>query len=364
MRLSILFLILGALFCSQAAQGELSPFKDAVPGRVLVFPRDYGKHPDFQTEWWYFTGNLASDGDTWGFQLTFFRRSLLKERAPRDSRWAVRDLYPAHFAISDIGNRRFFHTDIISREGPGLAGASAEDLNVWIKNWSARREGDTILIAAQYGGYAIALDLTSEKTPVLHGDRGYSRKGDSGTQASYYYSLTRLKANGTLTFNGKSHRVTGYAWMDQEFGSSILLPDQVGWDWFSLQLDDGTELMLFHLRKKDGTTERPFGTFVPKEGSPVDLAHSAVKISSQSVWTSPHTKAVYPMGWKIEIPERDIRLTLVPAFEDQELTAAKSTAVTYWEGSVEVEGTAGGHRVGGRGYVELTGYAHSMGGRL
>ncbi len=364
MRLSILFLIAGALLFTQAAQAERSPFRDAVPGRVLVFPRDYGKHPDFQTEWWYFTGNLGSRDNTWGFQLTFFRRSLLKERALRDSAWAVRDLYPAHFALSDIGNRKFFHTDMISREGPGLAGASSEDLNVWIKNWSARREGDSIRIDAAKDGYAIALDLTSEKAPVLHGDRGYSRKGDSEGQASYYYSLTRLNANGTLTFGGKSHRVTGYAWMDQEFGSSILLPDQVGWDWFSLQLDDGTELMLFHLRKKDGTVERPFGTFVPKEGPPEDLAHTEVKIGSQREWTSPHTKAVYPMGWKIEIPERNIRLSVVPAFEDQELTAAKSTAVTYWEGSVAVEGTSGGHSVRGRGYVELTGYAHSMGGRL
>jgi predicted secreted hydrolase len=364
LRLSILFLIVGALLCAQVTQGELSPFKDAVPGRVLIFPRDYGKHPDFQTEWWYFTGNLASKNDTWGFQLTFFRRSLLKERAPRDSVWAVRDLYPAHFALSDIGNRKFFHTDMISREGPGLAGASSEDLNVWIKDWSARREGDSIRINAAKDGYAITLDLASEKAPVLHGDRGYSRKGDSEGQASYYYSLTRLKANGTVTFDGKSHQVTGYAWMDQEFGSSILLPDQVGWDWFSLQLDDGTELMLFHLRKNDGTMERPFGTFVPKEGPSVDLGGKEITIDSHRVWTSPHTKAVYPMGWKIEIPERNIRLTLVPAFEDQELTAAKSTAVTYWEGSVAVEGMSSGHSVRGRGYVELTGYAHSMGGRL
>lgn len=352
-----------ALYAS-AAHAEVSPFKDAVPGRVAVFPQDHGKHPDFRTEWWYFTGNLVSERNNWGFQLTFFRRSLLKEPAPRESVWAVRDLYPAHFALSDIGNRRFFHTDVISREGPGLAGASPDDLNVWVKDWSARRAGDRIRVKARKAGYAVELDLFSEKPPVLHGDRGYSRKGDLEGQASYYYSLTRLKATGKITFDGKVHSVTGNAWMDHEFGSDILLPDQAGWDWFSLQLDDGTELMLFHMRKKTGTAERPFGTFVTKEGKPVDLAGTEMNITPQSKWTSPHTKAVYPSGWKIEIPNRNIRLDVAPALEDQELSAARSTAVTYWEGSVTVKGLSDGHQVRGRGYVELTGYAHSMGGRL
>jgi len=339
-------------------------FLQATPGRPFVFALDHGKHPGFQTEWWYFTGNLKSPQHRWGFQLTFFRRSLVKKAPRNSSAWAVTDLYPAHFAITNGTDGRFFGAELLSREGPGLAGASNHDLNVFVKDWSAVRNGDAIDLKARQEGYRIDLRLSSEKPIVLHGDRGYSRKGDSAEQASYYYSLTRLRAEGSLSFDGKTHEVKGVAWMDHEFGSSMLLHDQAGWDWFSLQLEDDTELMVFRLRKKDGSSERPFGTFVTRDGAVIDLAHEKIIISSTGSWKSPHTTAVYPSGWRIEIPGRNLALTVNPVMADQEHAAATSTSVIYWEGAVTAKGVSDGKSVHGSGYVELTGYAHSMGGKL
>ncbi|MBI5571271.1 MAG: carotenoid 1,2-hydratase [Desulfomonile tiedjei] len=347
------------------AVGAESPFEDAIPGRVLHFPADHGKHPTFQTEWWYFTGNLQSEGGRpWGFQLTFFRRGYFAKPARHLSAWAVRDVYPAHFALADVQTRTFFHTELLSREGPGLAGSAAEDLDVHVRDWSAQRTGDRVSLKAREGDYALDLTLTPEKPVVLHGRSGYSRKGDSPTQASYYYSFTRMAAEGSITFRGVQRKVNGLAWMDHEFGSSLLLKDQVGWDWFSLQLDDGTELMVFHLRKKDGTFEQPFGTFVPKEGAPVRLSGRQIAISATRQWTSPHTKATYPSEWTIEVPDQNLELRVTPLMHDQELATARSTRIVYWEGAVTATGSRIGRAVHGKGYGELTGYAHSMGGKL
>lgn len=359
-----LLVVLSALIVGWVSVHAEYGFMQASPGREFLFPRDHGKHPDFQTEWWYFTGNVdAPDGSRWGFQLTFFRRGMVK--APlRNSRWAIRDLYPAHFAITDIKNKRFFHTEAISREGPGLAGAASDDLNVHLRDWRAYTEGEIIHIAAREDEYGINLAFSPEKPPILHGNAGYSRKGDSENQASYYYSFTRLKAQGTITYNGATCEVSGNAWMDHEFGSSILFPDQVGWDWFSLQMEDGSEIMLFHLRKRDGTVEKPFGTYVPREGPSVDLAGKDIFIRPVGKWISPNTKAVYPSGWVIDVPDLDINLEAKPFLSDQELFDGKSTGIVYWEGSVEITGMKRGEYVSGRGYVELTGYAHSLGGRL
>ena len=344
--------------------GIASDFKEAVPGLEFAFPRDHGKHPDFQTEWWYFTGNVDSHaGSKWGFQLTFFRRSMVKEPT-RCSAWAIRDVYPAHFAISDINGGRFFHTETISREGPGLAGAALDDLNIYVRDWNAQRDSKIIRVSAREGEYAIDLELLPEKPLTLHGNSGFSRKGDSESQASYYYSFTRLKAEGTLTFAGQVHKISGFSWMDHEFGSSILLPDQAGWDWFSLQLDDGSDIMVFHLRKRDGRIEKPFGTVVPRTGPIIDLEERDIFIKPIGFWTSPRTKAVYPAGWIIEIPDLQINLVVKPYIEDQEISGGESTGIIYWEGAVAIKGTNAGNQVNGRGYVELTGYAHSIAGQL
>ena len=339
-------------------------FKDADINRVLVFPRDHGRHSDFETEWWYFTGNLESPDNKWGFQLTFFRRSLLCQRPSLNSSWAVRDVYPAHFALTDITNGRFYQTELVSREGPGLAGASEDDLRVRVRDWVAEWRGGEIHIRARQNGYSLDLRLRPEKEKVLHGQGGYSRKGETAGQASHYYSFTRLRAEGILTFGGKASTVSGLAWMDHEFGSGILLPHQTGWDWFSLQFDDGTEVMVFHMSHKDGSLGRPFGTFVPAEGDPVDLAGKEISISAKGSWLSPHTRTRYPSGWTIDIPEMKISLKIEPLFDDQELVTAKSTQIIYWEGAVEVKGVREGKPVRGKGYVELTGYAHPMAGSI
>jgi predicted secreted hydrolase len=357
-------LVAGILFPSPES-GFPAAFEKARPGRVLVFPKDHGKHPDFQTEWWYFTGNLRSDdGREWGFQLTFFRRSMARERARKLSSWGIRDVYPAHFALVDVKKARFFHTEIIVREGPGLAESAQDSLHVRVKDWIAKMTGNEIRISARADGYAMKLALVPEKPVTLHGDRGYSRKGNSPTQASYYYSFSRLKASGDIMFRNVRHRVSGLAWMDHEFGSSILSEDQAGWDWFSIQLDDGTDLMLFHLRRKDGTFEQPFGTFVGKDGKSLYLRGRQILIASTDTWSSKRTGAVYPSRWTLKIPSQGIKLDVVPLVSDQELSNAKSTGIIYWEGAVKARGSRRGKKIQGRGYVELTGYADSMAGRL
>jgi predicted secreted hydrolase len=358
----VLFCIAAIIGVGQSGAGLV--FKDATPNLLMVFPRDHGKHPDFETEWWYFTGNLESGDTNWGFQLTFFRRSLFNERAPMSSSWAVRDIYPAHFALTDATNRRFFHAELLSREGPGLAGAAEDDLNVWVKDWTARRQGQDIVIKANGKRHSLDLLLSPEKDLVLHGEAGYSRKGDTPSQASHYYSFTRLRAAGTLTFEGQSYKVSGLGWMDHEFGSSLLTQNQAGWDWFSLQLEDGTEFMIFHLRNKDGTFERPFGSFVPTDGKPMDLAGKQINILAKGSWVSPNTQARYPSGWTIDIPEKEVILEIEPFLDNQELVTAKSTQVIYWEGAVKVKGFREGKPVAGKGYVELTGYCEAMAGRL
>jgi predicted secreted hydrolase len=339
-------------------------FEKAKEGRILSFPQDHGKHPSFETEWWYFTGNLTSGDRKWGTQLTFFRRSLFDKNVKGSSSWSVRDLYPGHFAITDITGGNFFHSEIISREGPGLAEAASDRLSVRVKDWRASMDGSVITLRAADGPYEIDLSLTPEKPIILHGNNGFSIKGNDPDQASYYYSFTRLKAEGALVFNGSRFKVTGSMWMDHEFGSSILTQEQVGWDWFSLQFDNGTELMAFYLRRKDGANEKPFATFVDRSGKPTHLSGSSVSIKAGGSWVSPRTRAKYPNEWTIEIPEKKLRIIVSPAIKDQELSNLKSTQTSYWEGVVVAKGTFAGEAVQGTGYVELTGYSKSMGGQL
>ena len=339
-------------------------FEKAKEGRIFSFPQDHGKHPGFETEWWYFTGNLKSKDRKWGTQLTFFRRSLFDKSAKGSSKWLVRDLYPGHFAITDITGGKFFHSEIISREGPGLAEAASDHLSVRIKDWRASMDGGAITLRAVDGPYEIDLSLTPEKPIIFHGENGFSVKGNDPKQASYYYSFTRLKAEGALVFNGSRFEVTGSMWMDHEFGSSILNQDQVGWDWFSLQFDNGSELMAFYLRRSDGTHEKPFATFVDQSGKSAHLSGSSVMIEAGGSWVSPRTKAKYPNEWTIEIPEKKLRIVVTPAIKDQELSNLKSTQTSYWEGAVLANGIVNAEPVHGTGYVELTGYSKSMGGQL
>ena len=340
-------------------------YSRAAPGESLNFPADYGPHDDYLTEWWYYTGNLrGDDGSRFGYQLTFFRRalSLPDMEEARSSNWATGQIYLAHFALSDIGSEDFYAFERFSRAAAGLAGAQADPYRVWLYDWSVVETTPGIyqLHASEIG---IAIDLTLEDTKglVFQGVDGYSQKGPDPGNASYYYSQTRLDSRGSIDVGGNRYQVSGFSWMDHEFSTSALTVEQVGWDWFSIQLEDNVELMLFQIRREDGSID-PFssGTFVAADGGTVTITREDFFITSADTWESPHSGAVYPAGWKISIPSIEMRLRVEPLQEDQEL----NLTYTYWEGAVSVEGEYQGQPVTGNGYVELTGYAGSFAGEF
>jgi len=338
-------------------------FQVARPGYTYTFPQDHGSHDDYRTEWWYYTGHLtARSGRRFGYQLTFFRRAVDNpEVRSNPSRWAIRHLYLAHAALSDVGENRFMFGEKVSRAALGRAGADTGRLNVWIDRWSATStstDHSEHHLGASTDRFDLNLTVKADKLPVVHGTGGISRKGGGTGQASHYYSLTRLATSGTVTLEGTTYAVDGHSWMDHEFGSADLGEDVVGWDWFSVQLDNGTELMLYLLRNADAQPDSvSSGTLVLADGRAEHLALSDFRVKVLDQWTSRTSGARYPSGWRIEIPSRRVTIELTPLLKDQELRTAKSTQVTYWEGAVAVRGQAGDAAVGGQGYVELTGYA-------
>ncbi|MFQ5894501.1 MAG: lipocalin-like domain-containing protein [Nitrospinota bacterium] len=334
----------------------------ALPGYRFRFPRDHFAHPAFRTEWWYYTGHLEGPGQKrFGFQLTFFRSGL---RPPgRDelrSRWALRNLYFAHFALSDLAARQHRYFERMSRGSLGEAGAEESKWRVWVGNWRLTGRGEEQRIEAEEGGGGVRLSLRLRplKPLVVHGLDGISRKGEGRGRASHYYSFTRLRAEGKLRLGGRSLPVAGEAWMDHEFGSNQLADDQVGWDWFGLQLADGSELMLYLIRREDGSPD-PYssGTYIAPDGRGEHLPLAAFRVEPLGRWRSPASGGTYPMGWRVAVPDAGLRLKVLPAFESQELDTRASTRVIYWEGAVRVEGERRGTPIRGRGYVEMTGYA-------
>jgi len=338
-------------------------FRLASPGYIYRFPHDHGSHDEFRTEWWYYTGHLSTDsGRRFGYQLTFFRTGLDQQQVRANpSRWAIRHLYLAHLALSDLDKRRFRYAEKASRAGLGKAGAEAGRLRVWIDRWlteatSAQRNAHHLKASAE--DFSIDLTLAPEKPPVVHGERGVSRKGDAPEQASHYYSLTRLGTTGTLSIHGEPQTVTGLSWMDHEFGSADLAEDLVGWDWFSLQLDNRHELMFYRLRRADGTADpASSGTLVFPDGRSHHLSAIDLQVEVMNHWTSQASGARYPSRWRIAAPTLGLSLDLTPRLSDQELLTSRSTQVTYWEGAVDASGVFRGTAVAGQGYVELTGYA-------
>ena len=345
-------LVLAGVLLGVTALATLSRFEHAVPGRALRFPRDHASHPTFQTEWWYYTGHLrAADGVEYGYQLTFFRRRV------DESGWSPQHLFMAHFAISDTRRQRLFFAEKINRPTLGMAGAGENRYHVWNDDWRAELVGPYHHLQARTDELSINLILVPEKGPVVHGLDGISQKGEGKGQASYYYSFTRLKTDGLLRVDGTTREVTGISWMDHEFGSSQLGPTQVGWDWFSVQLDDQTELMLYRMRHADGSIDpHSSGTLVHPDGRTEHLGRDAVRVVARGSWTSPHSGATYPQIWELHIPGAGMQLHLVPTFPDHELDTRNSTRAVYWEGRVQVEGTYAGRPARGLGYVELVGY--------
>jgi predicted secreted hydrolase len=357
-----------AALAAAAALAQAPVWRPAAPGRPITLPADHASHPEYRLEWWYYTGNLdAAGGRRFGYQLTFFRVGV--DPAPSNpSRWAVRDLFMAHLALTDTAGGRFQFSDRLNRAGPGWAGAETDAYRVWNEDWSASLEtGGIHRLKAATAAFGLDLRLTEDRPPVLHGERGFSRKAVEPGHASHYYSLTRMPTRGTLRFGGLDVEVTGRSWMDHEFGSSFLHPAQIGWDWFSIQFDDGRDLMLFQLRRADGSIDpQSSGTLVEPGGTSAALAgRSGLRLEPGRTWRSAASGARYPVAWTIRLPALDGELAVSAALDDQELRTGESTGIAYWEGAIDVSGRLGGRPVKGRGYLEMTGYAgRSMGGLM
>jgi predicted secreted hydrolase len=334
----------------------------ALPGRELSFPADHYSHPEFRTEWWYYTGHLRTDsGKSYGYQVTFFRFGVRDRQNDMKEKPFFTDLYMAHFALSDLDAKKFVYRERINRGYGDRAGAAIDRYRVWNEDWSVEGDEKHHRILVNDRGTMLKLSLRSFKPPVLHGDRGHSQKGEGEGRASYYYSLTRMQTEGELTVGGKTEKVRGQSWMDHEFGSNQLREDQVGWDWFSIPLDNQTELMLYLMRRKDGSID-PYssGTLVSADGTTKHLRLEDFHIEILDRWKSPASGATYPMRWKVSIPDEGIALDITPAFPNQELITSRSTRVTYWEGAVGIIGTFKNAPVKGNGYVEMTGYAGKL----
>ncbi|MCK6577435.1 MAG: carotenoid 1,2-hydratase [Anaerolineae bacterium] len=353
----------GAVLLNTA--GDPAGYARAVEPWDWQFPVDFGAHPEFQTEWWYYTGNLATEeGRRFGFQFTIFRRSITPAVEATESEWRTNQVYMAHFAVSDIADQRFFHESRLVRGAADLAGAVlTPNYRVWLEDWGIsglNPEATLTQIQARGGEFALNLTLEQTKPPALHGDDGLSAKSDQVGNASYYYSLTRLLTRGEVRIGEQTYSVTGAAWKDHEFGTSALGEDALGWDWFGLQFDDGRELMVGQIRLLDGGKDPYFGgLLINADGSTRVLPADAIVIDAQGSWTSPHTGATYPAGWTMQIDvgtAAPLVLEVTPLMADQEL---HDGGIAYWEGAVQIAGSATGY-----GYAELTGYADSLNGRF
>ncbi len=326
-------------------------FRQSLPGYRYQFPRDHFNHPEFQTEWWYYTGNLeAPGGRHFGFELVFFRKARDRAPAPNPSVWRADDIYMAHLALTDIDGHKFRYAQRLNRAGPGLAGAGLADGRIWNGNWESRWDlhGDVQTLSAVAEGIRFQLQLTPRKPAVIHGENGVSQTGDAPGQASCYVSFPFLAVSGTL--NGAP--VTGQAWMDHEWFSNMLEPAQTGWDWFSVQLANHTEFMLFRIRRSDGSVDpHSSGTYIAPDGRAVNLRHGDFSLDPVEFWTSPKTGTRYPVKWRISIPSLKVSLLCEAALNDQELSVDSDGPVRYWEGAARYSGSSPGV-----GYLEMTGY--------
>lgn len=346
-----------------AMGGDTLGYARADGVRPFDFPTDYGAHPDYKTEWWYFTGNLfAENGRRFGYELTLFRSAL----APPDSLdavdegWSTRQLYMGHFSLADPETGTFHAFERFSRGAAGLAGAESPPFRIWLNDWNMAsvdpsRPADLfpLRLQAEEDGVAIDLTLNATKPIVLQGDQGWDPKGTGAGNASYYYSFTRMDTEGMVTIPEGTFDVLGQSWKDHEWSTSALGPDEIGWDWFALQLDDGREIMYYQLRRKDGSVS-PFtgGTLVAADGSKRHLTNDDVELVVLDRWTSQVSGAEYPVKWNLSLPEEDLMLRVDAVMPNQEL----NVSVRYWEGAVNIEGVNSGTPLSGVGYVELTGY--------
>jgi predicted secreted hydrolase len=337
-------------------------WKQATAGYRFVFPRDHASHPDYKIEWWYYTGNVqTSTGRRFGYQVTFFRIGV--DFSPvNPSRWAVRDLFMTHLAVSDPEGQRYRFDERLSRAGPGLAGAARDKYHVWNADWTAflDHNGQHVIRAASAKA-AVELALDEGKAPAINGVDGISQKGAQVGNASHYYSLTRMPTRGAITIDGERFDVTGDSWMDHEFGTSFLEPEQRGWDWLSIQLSDGRDLMLYQLRRADGTRDpRSSGTLIDARGGTKHLRSDDFSLTSRGRGFRAPSGASYATSWSVRIPQHHLALEISTPLANQELST-QGAGVSYWEGLIDVAGTGHDERLTGRGYLEMTGYKGSLG---
>ena len=335
------------------------------------FPADHGSHPNYQSEWWYFTGHLKSaDGRKFGYEVTFFRARLRPQDVARaknilgGSRWRGNEVYAAHFAVTDQNGGKFFHAERIARSALGLGSAATGQLAVNVDTWSlsgkplADRTRERMTLHANDGDMRLDLTQTPLKPPAVHGRDGLFRKGACGSCASHYYSYTRLHSQGALVYAGQTLQVSGTSWMDHEFGSNQLLSEETGWDWMSLQLDDGRELMLYLFRRPDNTIEpQSSGSVIERDGRVRPISLGQFSVTATSRWRSPATHALYPASWRVRVPSASLDLNVTPVLANQELVLRQTPS--YWEGAVDVRDAAT-NRARGQGYVELTGYVERV----
>lgn len=352
----LLAALLACMLPAAAAFAQAAEFAQVLPQTVLRFPRDFGAHPEFRTEWWYATGWLQTpEGKPLGFQVTFFRSATPHDRA-NPSRFAPTQLIVAHVALSDPAVGRLQHDQKIARAGFGLAGASEADTDVKLGRWQMRRSAGGIYhVSLPARDFSLELRLTPTQPLMLQGTRGYSRKGPKPEQASHYYSEPQLQVSGTVTRQGKPLQVKGSAWLDHEWSSTVLDPRAVGWDWVGANLDDGGALMAFRIRRADGSTLWQHAVLRERSGRQRQFSGEAVRFTPLRQWKSPRTNASYPVQLDLQIGAERWRLS--PLQDDQELDSRQSTGAVYWEGAVTLERDG---RRAGRGYLELTGYLKAL----
>lgn len=338
-------------------------FAKAIDPHEFIFPKDHGPHKEFKTEWWYYTGNLeAETGEEFGYQITIFRNGLMPESSnssPKTNSWQSKQIYMAHFAISDISKHHFYSYEKFSRDAAGLAGANAEPYNVWLKDWSIKsfdnKSGDTypVLITAKEGDVDLQLELEPVKPITLQGNKGLSQKTQGLGNASYYYSISRLASLGNIRIKDKSFKVKGYSWLDREWSTSSLGDSLVGWDWFALQLSNNIEIMYYRLRDSDGSTD-PYskGVIIDSEGQKHSFSHKDIKLNEKSHFHSTYSDSNYPISWGMEISKLKLKINIKAAVKDQE----HHNAYPYYEGAVKIDGSFDNEKIDGKGYMELVGY--------
>jgi predicted secreted hydrolase len=351
MKNKVCLLLMLFLIASSGAQD----YKVALPGYHYQFPHDHFDHPDYQTEWWYYTGNVkAPDGHRFGFELTFFRQGVSHDT--NHSQWYIHDLYMAHLALSDLTGRQFYHAERINRAGPGLAGVNEQSGLIWNGNWQVQLNDAGHRLRGVDEKFAIQLNLKPEKPPVIHGRNGISQKAEGVGHASHYISFTRLLTSGSIDLNSTAYRVDGISWMDHEFFTESMDSSESGWDWLSLQLDDKTELMLYRLRHKDGSVDpHSSGSYIDAHGTSTFLASKDFTMTSGSeIWASTQSQGRYPVQWHVSVPSLGLQIEVATPVPSQELSG--TIGPSYWEGAIDITGLRAGSPLHGVGYLEMTGY--------